>query len=268
MFVYRLIAHLMVFRNNLLKHHCIQHSSSTNMASTSTFPFLSLPKELRLMVYSNLPIRTTHRPLISINGHLIHTTLPGVTILATCREIATEARSILAPKLEAIKSSPVRLVTTDLLQDHLVKFLRCLATSETTYPARKHLHESRRSNHAARTQHGTTTLAVQHVCIVLCNTATAPRVTASGLLFKLATFEYELNHIVKGPRMRRLNIQVRAMLRDEDRAAWVDASFVDEQQHSLLWSERRGELFLPMVKMDVEVGAEEWVREWQEGERE
>jgi hypothetical protein len=68
--------------------------------------------------------------------------------------------------------------------------------------------------------------------------------------------------------MRRLNIQIRAMLKEGERAAWMNASFVDRLQHSLLWQERRGGLGLPMVEIGAEIAEQEWESEWEEGERE
>ncbi|KAH7122724.1 hypothetical protein B0J11DRAFT_346950 [Dendryphion nanum] len=73
---------------------------------------LSLPPELRLIIYSFLPYTTTHReihiryaphPTLALTMFLVHTTLP-TSILLTCRLFNTEATPIFAKKKNKILS--------------------------------------------------------------------------------------------------------------------------------------------------------------------
>jgi hypothetical protein len=108
------------------------------MAKPHTFRFLDLPKEIRLMVYERLPRKVSHHaftgPFESSNWssiHLVYVTLPGVVILATCRQIRNEAETILRPHLLAIQKQPVRLIrpTRDPSHASIINFLDCLTSS-------------------------------------------------------------------------------------------------------------------------------------------
>lgn len=102
------------------------------------FRFLDLPKELRLMVYDFLPIRTTPVDLeVEKNGNrrlvleplrdeernlwkaeagrelpkvfvaIVSQSIPGLAILRTCRIVTSEAGVMMKPKLVAIRESPI-----------------------------------------------------------------------------------------------------------------------------------------------------------------
>jgi hypothetical protein len=93
------------------------------MADARPFRFLDLPKELRLMVYERVPVKTTRHPFeFNEPGHrlndddfdpildLVYKTLSGLPILATCRQINFEATPILGRVLHMIKITPIQLV--------------------------------------------------------------------------------------------------------------------------------------------------------------
>jgi hypothetical protein len=94
------------------------------MAKTRPFRFLDLSKELRLMVYERLPVKTKHHNFnmddqqffLFEEGEfcpslaLVHQTVPGFSILATCRLINSEAASVLGCVLSSIESAPVRFI--------------------------------------------------------------------------------------------------------------------------------------------------------------
>jgi hypothetical protein len=127
------------------------------MANTQPFRFLDLAKELRLMVYERLPVKVRYhefRLYIPRNAaylydqygqkypdeskappdmRLVHKTLHGVAVLATCRLINNEAAAILKLLLDRIRSEPTRVIlTTRSLSNHrIVDLCQCLALSET-----------------------------------------------------------------------------------------------------------------------------------------
>ncbi|KAF2854101.1 hypothetical protein T440DRAFT_442533 [Plenodomus tracheiphilus IPT5] len=77
---------------------------------TEPFPFLKLPKEIRLMVYEQLPITTNkHRIPMKDPAHhvtLVNPSISGIRILATCRQIKEEASYILMPHLIRMLRTP------------------------------------------------------------------------------------------------------------------------------------------------------------------
>jgi hypothetical protein len=91
------------------------------MADTKSFRFLDLPKELRLMVYELIPIKNAHHPVKLGKNHnyddhnlmLVRTTLAGVVILATCRQIHHEAEHIIRRKLATVDKKSLRIISTD-----------------------------------------------------------------------------------------------------------------------------------------------------------
>ncbi|KAH9859845.1 hypothetical protein IAQ61_011627 [Plenodomus lingam] len=86
-----------------------------------SFPFLKLPKDIRLMVYENLPITTNLHLIPSKRPHhyitLVNPSISGIRILATCRQINQEASHILKPHLTRILKTPpeIQIAAKDLI---------------------------------------------------------------------------------------------------------------------------------------------------------
>ncbi|KAF2870206.1 hypothetical protein BDV95DRAFT_575291 [Massariosphaeria phaeospora] len=103
------------------------------------FPFLALPKELRLMVYERIPNRTRTYSIKSGESSdvLDHFMLveENVTtyILATCRQVNSEAQAILDRKMLSILESPIRLVTSVKGMPGLMRRLGPLRSLHTAY---------------------------------------------------------------------------------------------------------------------------------------
>jgi len=95
-------------------------SNKATMATTKSFPFLSLPKEIRLMVYERIPIQVEERSF-SCNGasdyggsflcnfSLIDRTTT-TAILSTCREIRDEATKVIEHKKMELALHPPRMM--------------------------------------------------------------------------------------------------------------------------------------------------------------
>jgi hypothetical protein len=92
------------------------------------FPFLALPKELRLMVYERIPIRISHDicdvryPENSMQRMIFVVACTTVGILATSRQIQNEAAEIMSKKLATMLGGPLRLMIDIADAEHV----RCL----------------------------------------------------------------------------------------------------------------------------------------------
>lgn len=118
------------------------------MAQKEYFRFMDLPRELRLMVYEWLPIKTTHQKVRTPTIHkttvsesilfsesdaagnnltdqsggkvpqaslvIVQKRLSGVAILCTAREVAREAQPILRHKLDLLRNAPLRIIINNL----------------------------------------------------------------------------------------------------------------------------------------------------------
>lgn len=109
--------------------------SHDSAAHTTSFPFLDLPKELRLIVYDQFVIQTRHDRMSAryhdtaifeneergeIEFTLITKSLPGVSILRTCRQIYTEALPFFRAHIDAILTQPPRIIVPLQSIEHLI----------------------------------------------------------------------------------------------------------------------------------------------------
>jgi hypothetical protein len=96
-----------------------------------SFRFLDLPIELRLMIYERLPTKVTHcaRTSDPESFKYVRETLPGIVILASCRQVKTEASIILGRRLVFIQNKPIRIIVTipEMASFPLIDLLRCLS---------------------------------------------------------------------------------------------------------------------------------------------
>jgi len=98
------------------------------------FRFMDLQKKLRLMIYERLPVTTTHRKLDENSDDnlppamsgltVVRQTITGLAILWTCREIHWEAGAVIQPVLNAIKRTPIRLISTpEMLDSYTLEYV-------------------------------------------------------------------------------------------------------------------------------------------------
>lgn len=86
------------------------------MSTLQPFRLLALPKELRLLIFSHLPIKITYYSWKTNtydpdpNIKLLWPSLPGVQILSTSHQMNHEAASILYPRLRAIMIADIRII--------------------------------------------------------------------------------------------------------------------------------------------------------------
>jgi hypothetical protein len=132
--------------------------TSLGIRDTAPFPFLDLPAEIRLMVYERLPVKVTHHGDSDLA--LVSHTLPGITILATCRLINYEAWPVFHVALSTILAAPLRLMTSDLINGSLSSFLYCLSAGNnfaSTTASRPVLHRYQQYRHlTVHVKHSTT----------------------------------------------------------------------------------------------------------------
>ncbi|KAJ4302962.1 hypothetical protein N0V90_001853 [Kalmusia sp. IMI 367209] len=105
----------------------------------TSFRFLGLPKELRLMIYEHLTVETRH---VKDGGlTLVHRTLSGVGILATNHLINHEAGGILYPRLYSIISIAPQIIISSADESGLLSVFDSDYDSEDMSTASKAIFE-------------------------------------------------------------------------------------------------------------------------------
>lgn len=242
--------------DNMANTQSLKADTRNISALTIAHPFrlLDLPKELRLMIYEQLPTKTTRRHIPNQAPIVVHITLPGVELLATCRQIRSEAITILSNKLTAIASQPARIIVPKLYDDNLRALLFAAANKISINGSFSSFPLDCSNSH------------IQQVCIaVLDNT---PRTILEENLHtfsQLAGFRKILEPL--HPRIiRALDIQVRPVLMSGDkRVAYYRLPPGDIV--SYMWRPCPDSRPEPLLRVGGGIGEEEWEKDWKEGER-
>ncbi|KAH3954370.1 hypothetical protein HBH53_024070 [Parastagonospora nodorum] len=157
------------------------------------------------MIYEQLPTKVTHRHIPNQAPIVVHITLPGVKLLATYRQIRSEATAILSKKLTAIASQPVRIIAPNLHDNNLRALFLVVANKKST-------HES-----PSPLQLDFSNAKTQHICIaMLDNTPRTVYQEARNTLSKFAGF-WMISGQVYSRILGDLDVQVRPTLMSEDK---------------------------------------------------
>jgi hypothetical protein len=246
------------------------------MTDIKRFRFLDLPKELRLLTYESITAkRTHHRIKLGKNDEHhdlrhVRTTLSDIDILLTCRQVHEEAIIIIRCKLAAIKESPLRIISVNhihRLPDFNVSAvvdrldptylnsgnIRVLfvAPAEELAASVKELVVREKEPYAPHQQMA----YVQQVSIAF-------RRTDSGWPSPLHSCMYQCESTCKSleeqghyRERRRLNVEIRPALLST--VTQTVARKMNELYHVVHGS---------VVRTGVNIGEDEWVRDWEEGE--
>jgi hypothetical protein len=256
------------------------------MADSHPFRFLDLPKELRLMVYELLPIKTTFHvfhhdgSFVGATLQLVWKTLSGINVLATCHEINFEAKAILGPVLDQLKQEPISLVAsaenlcTTTVQGH---FINCVSLSEINC---KYNHDPRSltlretycdySHFDKHNNLPATGAPARHVHIATkCSFEGIFDTSAQRINFFtscLLAFQEPVYRLIDGPGVtgRTLHVRVRpALLSVEDKTELQNAA--PSELYDTTWEP---DLQLrSFVHLGDSIEVQEWEEDWAEGER-
>jgi hypothetical protein len=251
------------------------------MAAINPFRFLSLPKELRLMVYEFIAAKKTHhrirlgKPDEHHDLKYVRTTLSGIEILATCHQIYEEAIDILRCRLAAIKKSPLRIISTNhmhglpdfnviaMLDRVDATRLNCgniralpVAPAEELAARAKKLALCEKEPYDCRYAPLPYTTYIQYVSIAF-------RRTDSGWPSPLHSCVYQFESTLRAldenehcRERRRLNVEIRPALLSA--VTQVVARKMNHGYYVVHGS---------VVRTGVNIGEDEWRRDWEEGER-
>lgn len=245
------------------------------MANLKPFPFLSLPKELRLIIYSFVPAITTHVPIfLPVTDHysqgclqLVHTSLPVLPLLLTCRQIHSESHDILREKAASLTSStlPVRIISTPegLLCKRLRKILICIALTPLNCPYSCDVEKLAQGEISH--EHCSLPLPLgtpkRQVAVALTN----PSVRTDGACGYSARMELEQDLQDLGFDLRYCGLEMAKLaLHLTVRAALLDGKG-EEQMFGEIDAQRSAGHPDWFVSGGKAIGREEWEREWAEG---
>jgi hypothetical protein len=261
------------------------------MSEPRPFRFLDLPKELRLMVYERLPVKTTYHTYDFNEPHyvvsnestlnsfqLVWKTLSGLSILATCRQITTEATPIIEHKLRTIESEPIRMIATPdtfcsfILQHSIID---CISLSDLNCASNRDLRkvmrlEHNREEHDAHTTFRATHVPECHVDIAIKCVLDDLAKTAAQCLQRLqyhllciqTIIDDEVGIDIEYRRAMHIRIRLTSAWSDED--TLLDAtSLADEYDPS--WQPHKKHKSTIRSGSMIQTG--EWEKDWAEGER-
>ncbi|KAH3907426.1 hypothetical protein HBH56_188880 [Parastagonospora nodorum] len=250
--------------------------SARGIQSDEPFPFLDLPKDVRLMVYENLPTKLTHYK--NDRFTLVYRTIAGINILATCSFVKDEASAILMPRLTAIKSKPVQLIISPWpLDDDIETLLRCLAASEVNCPLSKDLRKLMEvpnynfNGGELPGYHSHTNIRnaqSQQVCIAVYRQKTfvnKPWEHAWDQLLELNRIQSMVGGICDSKPARDLSVKVRRVLITSE--AKEEQAKIDVSRADPVLVNRYGGITSPLLSEGAPIEEAEWDQDWAEGER-
>ncbi|EAT90631.2 hypothetical protein SNOG_02419 [Parastagonospora nodorum SN15] len=255
--------------------------SARGIQSDEPFPFLDLPKDVRLMVYENLPTKLTHYK--NDRFTLVYRTIAGINILATCSFVKDEASAILMPRLTAIKSKPVQLIISPWpLDDDIETLLRCLAASEVNCPLSKDLRklmgspelqfQRRESFLGYPSQHEYPAMPnlsrwcicsgpdKGHIVIIPVGTPLGDQIAS-----KLDRIQSMVGGICDSKPARDLSVKVRRVLITSE--AKEEQAKIDVSRADPVLVNRYGGITSPLLSEGAPIEEAEWDQDWAEGER-
>jgi hypothetical protein len=240
------------------------------MTDIKRFRFLDLPKELRLLTYESIAAKKTHHRVKPgkhdqhHNLRYIRTTLLGIEILRTCRQVHGEAIEIIRGRLESIKNSPVRIISTNHIHglpdfdvftmfDRLdatclkcgkVRALPVTPTAELAFcPCGCSYGPPQQNTH------------IQSVSIAFRRTDSGWPSPLHSCIYQFQSTFRALDKTGHYREKRRLNVEIRPALLST--VTQIVARKMGEPYYIAHGS---------MVRTGVNIGEDEWVRDWEEGE--
>jgi hypothetical protein len=263
------------------------------MADARPFRFLDLPKELRLMVYERLPVKTIRHPFeFNEPGHpfndddfdpildLVDKTLSGLPIIATCRQINFEATPILDRVLRMIKSALIQLIANahGISSARLENLMECISFSPLNCTGKNDLRklisiEGDKADLMTHKFRSTTDIPARQVHIAIKNdpdyypagsyvdeNADNPRDDFQDSLYD----DMDIN--VRHTRGLHVRLSL-ALLSVEDKTAFVDYPFINNYSRGF-GNRHEAEIEMKLtIHYGLEINEVGWEADWAEGER-